>query len=63
MAVICSKLYWGYYFAPPTIDLPKYLDKIDNVLEVRYKKNDKKTEIINVTSSDISNGAAEYSRI
>lgn len=62
MAIICSKFYWGYYFAPPTINLPKYIDIIDSIIEVRYTKDDEKTEINSVTNEDVIKGALKYSK-
>jgi len=66
IAILFSKNYWGYYFKPPSIDLPEYnLVSIDEIVKVRYveNKNDKsKLEIEKVLSSNIDEGALNYSK-
>ncbi|PIE73840.1 MAG: hypothetical protein CSA20_01110 [Deltaproteobacteria bacterium] len=61
-ALVYSKYYWGYYFAPPAIHLPKYLERIDSVLEAQYSENNKDTEITVVASDEIVEGALEYAK-
>jgi len=63
--LLFSKLYWGYFFYPPSIELPNYdIDRIEVLVRLdKYKAFDrtKNLELKKVKTKDIEKSAFLYS--